>query len=340
MQHAQGDDASALSHNEPADEHNGNDDQGAADGVARPRIDRAPSVLEQRLAMRSTRLLLQQQLDNERLIARLSLDPGLSLAASASMGLLHQRSQVFGLPLPPPLNMIEAAAGAPIADTALLLGAIQRSQLLEQQMGAQQQALSMHASLVAQGFAVDPATRLWLSVGATQQPQHAPQQELVPAAAAAVPEAASLSGRLGELGIVPSQHMPAQRSEVNSYNDPQLASMTQKFPVKLYRLILEAQEYHHGEIIIFSPTGEGFLMLDRDAFMSLLAPRYFRLHSIASFRRQLYLYGFVKCAHQGRKGYTHPGFRRDRPDLLCTIRRRYDYDFRKRRSVDVKVDSP
>ena len=332
MNRAQRDDASALSQNDAGAVGDGN--EGQVTGAAVERSIGAPAVPRgDRLAMLPYRLLLIQQeeqlqlhqalLDNERLLAHLSMAPSLPASDAATMGL--ERSLFPGMPHS--LDTMLRAAGASVSTpnvAHLVLESMQRSQLLEQHL-AVQLALSRHPSLVVQGIAFDPAAQ---QVG--QQALHQAPHQGLPATTTNQDQSIAAS----------PHHRPTQRSAVNSYNDPQLASMTQTFPVKLYRLILEAHEYHHGEIIIFSPTGEGFLMLDRDAFMSLLAPRYFRLHSFASFRRQLYLYGFVKCAHQGRKGYTHPGFRRDRPDLLCTIRRRFDYDFRKRRSVDVKVDSP
>lgn len=105
-----------------------------------------------------------------------------------------------------------------------------------------------------------------------------------------------------------------------------LDALPQKFPVKLYKMMMEAERNHDEDIISFSPDGCAILFLDRERLASELIPRYFRHNSLASFRRQLYLYGFVKCVCQGKKGYRHDLFRRDRPDLLTMIRRSYERD--------------
>ena len=105
-----------------------------------------------------------------------------------------------------------------------------------------------------------------------------------------------------------------------------LESLPQQFPVKLFRLLLQAERENMEDVICFSHNGLAFHIHDRHRFASELIPQYFRHNSMASFRRQLYLYGFTKVEH-GR-GYRHDLFRKSRPDLLPLIRRRYEYQGR------------
>ena len=95
------------------------------------------------------------------------------------------------------------------------------------------------------------------------------------------------------------------------------------FPELLYRMVTDAEENNNQHIVRFTTDGEAFLILDREALIRDLAPQYFRFHSMASFRRQLCLYGFVKCTREGKSGYTHDLFRRGRQELLVGIRRTY-----------------
>jgi len=53
-----------------------------------------------------------------------------------------------------------------------------------------------------------------------------------------------------------------------------------------------------------------------------MLPKFFKLSKIASFQRQLNLYGFVRLtAGLDKSGYYHERFLRERPDLLWTIPR-------------------
>lgn len=95
------------------------------------------------------------------------------------------------------------------------------------------------------------------------------------------------------------------------------------FPEILHRVLVEAEDKCHDHIISFNTTGDALLILDRTALIDELAPKYFRFRSMASFRRQLCLYGFVRFDFGERSGYRHEFFRRDRPDLLSSIQRTY-----------------
>ena len=95
------------------------------------------------------------------------------------------------------------------------------------------------------------------------------------------------------------------------------------FPEVLHQMLLEVHESGFDHMVRFADDGDAFWILDRDAMIRELTPEYFRFQSMASFRRQLSLYGFVRVEEGGMSGYRHPLFHRDRPELLSSIRRSY-----------------
>ena len=101
--------------------------------------------------------------------------------------------------------------------------------------------------------------------------------------------------------------------------DPSFSPVT--FPEKLFKLLLEAKKNGEDHIVSFTPNGTAFVIHDEEAFLKTIVPRYFKQTNIASFRRQLYLYGFAKCSEGRFRGFAHVNFHRDRPDLLRMIRR-------------------
>ncbi|KAK3715382.1 Heat shock transcription factor [Vermiconidia calcicola] len=91
------------------------------------------------------------------------------------------------------------------------------------------------------------------------------------------------------------------------------------------------------ELIRWSDDGRAFIVLDEDEFQKTLIPELFKHSNYASFVRQLNMYGFHKTVNitdgslrqseKARKGvkppsmYSHPYFRRNRPDLLWLIQK-------------------
>ena len=84
----------------------------------------------------------------------------------------------------------------------------------------------------------------------------------------------------------------------------------------------------------WNALGDAAVIRDVDRFSNELLPKYFRHSNYRSFARQLNFYQFVTqsvaVADDGRrhgpprepeKRFANPNFRRDRPDLLYTIRR-------------------
>ena len=94
------------------------------------------------------------------------------------------------------------------------------------------------------------------------------------------------------------------------------------FPIKLYDLIMAAEQTGKSDIVSFTESGRAFRVHDSAAFLQELVPNYFGHTRLASFKRQLGIYGFDRIPrgpHEG--GYTHQYFRRGCPELLKMIRR-------------------
>ncbi|KAF2773490.1 hypothetical protein EJ03DRAFT_100274 [Teratosphaeria nubilosa] len=94
---------------------------------------------------------------------------------------------------------------------------------------------------------------------------------------------------------------------------------------------------NNTELIQWSDDGRSFIVLDEDEFARTLIPELFKHNNYASFVRQLNMYGFHKTVNitdgslrqseKARKGvkppsmYSHPYFRKNRPDLLWLIQK-------------------
>lgn len=98
--------------------------------------------------------------------------------------------------------------------------------------------------------------------------------------------------------------------------------MPPSFPVKLFRMIVDAERKHLTHIIHFNGAGDAFLLHDRKALMAEVVPNHLRLKNFSSFRRQLCLYGFQKRHFRESLEYRHELFHRDRPLELSYLLRR------------------
>ncbi|XP_030627523.1 heat shock factor protein 2 [Chanos chanos] len=101
------------------------------------------------------------------------------------------------------------------------------------------------------------------------------------------------------------------------------------FLTKLWTLV---EDSNTNEFICWSQEGNSFLVLDEQRFAKEILPKFFKHNNMASFVRQLNMYGFRKVMHidtgivkQERDGpveFQHPYFKHGKDDLLEHIKRK------------------
>ena len=101
------------------------------------------------------------------------------------------------------------------------------------------------------------------------------------------------------------------------------ANKNEPFPLKLYRIVFEAKKNGQEDIISFSPSGRSFMIHNIDAFVENIMPKYFTSNRMASFQRQLNLYGFRRRLRGDDKGgFWHEFFVRGQRNLCLAIKRK------------------
>jgi hypothetical protein len=94
------------------------------------------------------------------------------------------------------------------------------------------------------------------------------------------------------------------------------------FPPKLHEMLQQVQEEGLEHIVSWQPHGRCFLVHDPKGFVDIVLPKYFKQSKLASFQRQLNLYGFQRLTKGNDKGgYYHEYFLRNRTDLCSKIHR-------------------
>lgn len=107
----------------------------------------------------------------------------------------------------------------------------------------------------------------------------------------------------------------------HEHHHPARGGVVTPFPVKLHEMLHDLEEDELDHIITWQPHGRCFVVHKSAEFVRLLA-RYFKLSKLASFQRQLNLYGFRRLTHgKDRGGYYHELFLRSRPFLAQNIHR-------------------
>ncbi|KAM4041979.1 heat shock factor protein 2-like isoform 1-T1 [Anomaloglossus baeobatrachus] len=101
------------------------------------------------------------------------------------------------------------------------------------------------------------------------------------------------------------------------------------FLSKLWTLVEDADA---NEFITWSQNGQSFLVLDEQRFAKEILPKYFKHNNMASFVRQLNMYGFRKVVHvdsgivkqekDGPVEFQHPFFIQGQDELLENIKRK------------------
>jgi HSF-type DNA-binding len=117
-----------------------------------------------------------------------------------------------------------------------------------------------------------------------------------------------------------SSSKPRRDSITSSSNNNSTSSMI-PFPIKLYEMIEQMDSDGLSQVVSWQPHGRCFQVHEPEAFKHLLQ-NYFKLSKIASFQRQLNLYGFQRLTAGLDKGsYYHELFLRNRSDLVGQIHR-------------------
>jgi hypothetical protein len=96
----------------------------------------------------------------------------------------------------------------------------------------------------------------------------------------------------------------------------------ESFPEKLYRILTETDLAGGAHVVSFTPDGNALLIHKPVEFADQIIPLYFRHKRLASFKRQLRMYGFHRITvGPNVGGFEHPLFRRGSPDLCKTMKR-------------------
>ncbi|XP_030304337.1 heat shock factor protein 2 isoform X2 [Calypte anna] len=103
-------------------------------------------------------------------------------------------------------------------------------------------------------------------------------------------------------------------------------------PAFLSKLWALVGEDPNSQLITWSQNGQSFLVLDEQRFAKEILPKYFKHNNMASFVRQLNMYGFRKVVHvesgivklerDGPVEFQHAYFKQGREDLLEHIKRK------------------
>jgi hypothetical protein len=87
-------------------------------------------------------------------------------------------------------------------------------------------------------------------------------------------------------------------------------------------MLMDIEKEGKTEIVSFYSHGRAFAIHDMDSFVYEIMPKYFKQSRLASFARQLNLYGFLRISTgPDTGGYYHELFLQGRPSLLHHMRR-------------------
>jgi len=105
--------------------------------------------------------------------------------------------------------------------------------------------------------------------------------------------------------------------DANTIKRPAKGGVVTPFPVKLHLMLDEVEKDGGAAIVGWQPHGRAFIVRDTKTFESHIMPKYFKQTKIASFLRQLNLYGFQRITTGRDKGaYYHEWFLRG-GNFLC-----------------------
>jgi hypothetical protein len=101
---------------------------------------------------------------------------------------------------------------------------------------------------------------------------------------------------------------------------PDLASSKLPFLCKLHILLQDVENTGDDLIVSWLPHGRGFKVYMPKAFITKIAPFYFKQSKYKSFQRQLHLYEFTRTPYGPEAGsYSHPSFVRGIPNSCLSL---------------------
>jgi len=96
----------------------------------------------------------------------------------------------------------------------------------------------------------------------------------------------------------------------------------ESFPEKLYRMLMELEQQGRDDVISFVRQGTAFQIHQPAVFEDEIMRNCFRQSKLASFKRQLSMYGFQRMSGGPDHGsYRNPNFRRGNPELCRDMER-------------------
>lgn len=99
----------------------------------------------------------------------------------------------------------------------------------------------------------------------------------------------------------------------------------ESFPAKLHRMLQEAAQYGKTHLVSWILCGSAFEVKHIPEFERDILPNYFRHRHMASFRRQLSMYGFRRANNVGTTigalVFAHEEFHRDHPERCRSLKR-------------------
>ena len=118
-----------------------------------------------------------------------------------------------------------------------------------------------------------------------------------------------------------SQDIPSNERVLDPTEFRMRCAASAPFPIKLQEMLDRVQEDGYEDIVSWQPHGRCFCIHRPKAFQELL-PKYFKLSKVASFQRQLNLYGFQRLTiGRDKGGYYHELFLRGMAFLAYRIPR-------------------
>jgi hypothetical protein len=118
-------------------------------------------------------------------------------------------------------------------------------------------------------------------------------------------------------------------SKIKSHKQPSnnnTRNQITPFPLKLYRMLEEAENQGNEHIVSWHPDGRSFHVHNAETFVEVVLPHHFKQTKYKSFQRQLNFYGFQRITSGHHEGsYGHTNFIRGNEELCKVIKRQTNH---------------